>query len=339
VNEFYNKMKYFEQTEGISAKIFYHYTSIEALYNIVLSKTFRLTSLKTSNDKKELYYKPEMFLEDFKEIVEKEKDENTKRYFSLIKESIHQNTSQFLKECKHKTYPYALCLSEKKDNLTHWDRYAANCTGVCIGFNISALCVLMQRLVITAFGVGLYDVGKVLYTSEQKEKSIRNSLVNIANMLSQAEEVDSNNIIDLVRRNGYLYATSAYMQTARFVKDDSFVDEDEVRLYHDSAAIKSTIRLIDSLLPDVDLELQANLKRHFNDFVASLHIEEEKFYMSARGIRSYKELCLADVWGSGVIPEIILGPMCVQSRSELKRFLRANGLEGTRVSISSVPIR
>ena len=43
--------------------------------------------------------------------------------------------------------------------------------------------------------------------------------------------------------------------------------------------------------------------------------------------------------GSGTIPEIILGPMCIQNRKELKYFLKANGLEGTKISVSSVPIR
>lgn len=57
----------------------------------------------------------------------------------------------------------------KKDNLTHWDRYAAGYTGVCIGFNISALRVHMQRLNSTAFGMGLYDVGKIFYGPEQRK--------------------------------------------------------------------------------------------------------------------------------------------------------------------------
>ena len=61
--------------------------------------------------------------------------------------------------------------------------------------------------------------------------------------------------------------------------------------------------------------------------------------MTKAGIRSYKNLCLDEIWGSGVIPEIIIGPQCVQNRNELQRFLKANGLEGTKVSISKVPIR
>ena len=158
MNVFYNKMKYFEETEKIPAQIFYHYTSLEALYNIVSSKTFRLTSLKSSNDAKELYYKPENFINDFKKIIDKENDEITKRCFQLIKESIELHEEEFIKCCKEKTYPYALCLSEKRDNLTHWDRYASSCKGVCIGINVSALQVLMQRLAITAFGIGIYDV-------------------------------------------------------------------------------------------------------------------------------------------------------------------------------------
>lgn len=61
----------------------------------------------------------------------------------------------------------------KKDNLTHWDRYAAGCTGVCIGFNISALRVHMQRLNSTAFGMGLYDVGK-FFMAQNREKYKKN---------------------------------------------------------------------------------------------------------------------------------------------------------------------
>lgn len=57
------------------------------------------------------------------------------------------------------------------------------------------------------------------------------------------------------------------------------------------------------------------------------------------GIRGYKDLCLEEIWGSGTIVEIILGPMCRQNCNELRRFLKANGLEGTKVSTSKVPIR
>ena len=114
MNEFYNKMKYFEDTEGIQEETYYHYTTLEALYNIVKNKTFWLTSLKSSNDKKELYYKASDFLEDFSELCETEQDENIKRYFQLINKSIKSHEKEFYSVFKEKDTPYELCLCEKK---------------------------------------------------------------------------------------------------------------------------------------------------------------------------------------------------------------------------------
>jgi len=340
MNEFYNKMEYFENAEQISAEVYYHYTSLDALYSIVTSKIFRLTSLKSSNDKKELYYKPEEFLLDFLRVCDNENDTSTKEFLRLIAESVNLNKSSFLASCREKAFPYALCLSEKKDSLTHWDRYASGCTGVCIGLNVSSLRVLAQRMAITVFGVGLYDVEKVFYSYEQKEKYTKNSIITILNALLKEKKLEeSYDIHENIRRNGYAYAAVACKKLMQFSKNSSFVDEDEVRLYFDATSIKATLSLIDSMAQDIEPELLKNLKKNFMDFAEQLHLKKENFCMTKSGIRSYRELCLEEVWGSGTIPEIILGPMCTQSRNELKAFLKANGLEGTKVSVSKVPIR
>ena len=309
MNERYNKIKYFEETEKVHAEVYYHYTSLNALYEIVKSKCFRLTSLKSSNDKKELYYKPEQFLNDF------------------------------FKGCNEKSYPYALCLSEKKDNLTHWDRYAIGCKGVCIGFNISALKIFLQRMNSVAYGIGLYDVGKVFYSGAEREIYIRNGLIRLYNLFYEYETQKDSEIEKIAKKNGYIYATSICGQLRKFVKNSSFIDEDEVRLYHDAASIKSTLRLIDTMEPEIDAILYGNLRKNFYEVVEKWGLEKEEFCVTGSGIRSYRNLCLKDIWGSGTIPEIILGPMCVQNVNELKRFLKANGLEGTKVTVSKVPIR
>lgn len=340
MNKLCNKMEYFKDTEQISAEIYYHYTSLDALYSIVTSKTFRLTSLKSSNDKKELYYKPDNFLKDFSNACDNEKNEYAKEYLGLVRDSIKLNQKSFFKECRQRTFPYALCLSEKKDNLTHWDRYASRCTGVCIGFNVSSLIVLMRRLSILAFGVGLYDIEKVFYSSEKKEEHIKTVILKIVKtLLTEKERMGKNDIQETIGKNGYIYAAAACKQLMLFSKNNSFVDEDEVRLYHDATSIKSTLHLIDVLLLDIEPELNVNLKKNFGELTKQLHLDEENFFMTKSGIRSYRELCLEAVWGSGTIPEIILGPMCIQNRNELSHFLSANGLEGTKVSVSKVPIR
>lgn len=339
MNELNNDMYYFETVDMIPAEIYYHYTSLDALYSIVTSKTFRLTSLRSSNDKKELSYKLDDFIEDFENICIVEQNENIKKYFDMIRQSIKLNMNDFSKICKEKTYPYALCLSEKKDNLTHWDRYASKCTGVSIGLNVSALRVLMKRNAISAFGAGVYDVGKVFYTTETRKSYIKRRVKCIIDRLVQAGERDNDHTDKTVREFGFIYAAIAYLSMEQFVKDSSFLDEGEVRLYHDAASIKRTTKEMKDLILDIEPELYKPFKRNFRNFIDQLQLKEDNFYISPKGIRSYKKMCLEKVWGQGVIPEIILGPMCVQNKAELRRFLDVNGLQGTKISISKVPIR
>jgi len=341
MNEFYNKKKYFEEVEGISSQIYYHYTTLDALYNIVTQKTFRLTSLRTSNDKKELFYKPDYFLADFEAICSKEEDESIRKYFMLVKESIEQNSVEFSRGCRERVLPYALCLSEKRDNLTHWDRYASGCTGVCIGVNVAALEVYLRRMGSLAFGSGLYDVKKVMYAEVDRELYIRNGLISFFELLSEQEKERGGqpNWKEIIHSNAYVYAAAIFQQLARFSKMDSFVDEDEVRLYHDAGSIKSALRFIDLMQVSIGNDSCRDLKIQLEDVIKSWKLDKEQFCMTQRGIRGYKELCLEAIWGSGTVCEIILGPLCRQNRHELKRFLKANGLEGTEVVASTVPIR
>lgn len=125
-----------------------------------------------------------------------------------------------------------------------------------------------------------------------------------------------------------------------FVKKEAFIDENEVRLLHDSRSINDTKQVINQIKNGIDSALFKNLSKHFDELIKILHLDEVKyFYSQERGIRSYKELCLSDVWGSGVIPEIIVGPMCRQDITELKKFLKANGLQETKIIKSKVSIR
>jgi hypothetical protein len=48
---------------------------------------------------------------------------------------------------------------------------------------------------------------------------------------------------------------------------------------------------------------------------------------------------LEHMWGDAFIPEVIIGPKCYQNKRELTSFLKANGLYGTKVRISEIPIR
>ena len=334
-----NKLDYIRDIEEIEPRIYYHYTSLDALFNIVNNKTFRLTSLRSSNDRKELFYDVDRFLTDLNVVYESEHDANTKRCFKRLMQSVKNNRARFDKECKRRHTPYALCLAKKRDNLTHWDRYAANCTGVCIGFNVSALDVLYRRTENYVFGTGLFDISETLYTQEKILRYIRNSTVQFVNTLVKSKdnpEIDPAEVID---KSGFVFLIAIYQRVMKFAKDGSFVDEDEVRLYHETESIKETLKLAKSIGEDLKGTVNMEFDTLLLGLVSELKIEEEHFMMSRAGIRSYHNLCLEEIWGSGLIPEIILGPMCIQNRKELDRFLRSNGLSDTKVSVSKVPIR
>lgn len=340
MNEFYNKLKYFEETEKVPAEVYYHYTSLDALYSIVTSHTFRLMSLKSSNDQTELYYKPENFMKDFSRLYEEESDIDIKKYFALLKASLDSHDDKLRDKLKSKQQPYALCLSTKKDNLTHWDRYAKNCTGVAIGLNVRALDVLYSRMTTFDLALGLLDLGQSLYTQESIDKWIKYEMIRGFERLKQLHEISgAKDIKKTIEQRGYLLMLVACRNVMKFAKAEAFLDEDEFRIYFDPSSIKDTLNLIDSIKVDNEKELFNNVRRNFLELVDSLAIKEEDFVMTKSGIRGYHSLCFDKIWGSGVIPEIVLGPMCVQNKRELQRFLKHNGLEGTKVTVSSVPIR
>lgn len=340
MNRMENRMQYFEEVEKTKPRVYYHYTSLDALFDIISNKTLWLTSLKSSNDRKELFYSVDDFIRDFEIVYETEKSESIKSCFEILNCNIHTNMDTFRKECTHKRKPYALCLSDKRDNLTHWDRYAASSTGVCIGINVAALEVLYSRTGNEGFGLSLFDIGRALYTEADIRNFIRNATIRNMNVLLDVTKGEpKEKFIELITKYGYTYIVGVCQDIMRFAKNTSFIDEGEVRFYFDKQSIPETISLIDRMADYGKAELCAKLRANFEGLVEELTIEPEKFFLSRSGIRGYHSLCLEEIWGPGLITEIILGPMCVQNRNELLRFLSENGLSGTKVFVSKVPLR
>lgn len=340
MNRFENRLKFFEEVEEIKPQIYYHYTSLDALYKIVSSKALWLTSLKSSNDKKELFYTVDDFMKDFAIVCDTEEPGNIKACFNMLKDNIAENIQTFTQTCSAKSKPYALCLSDKRDNLTHWDRYAASSTGVCIGINVAALKVLFSRTGIEGFGSSIFDVGKALYTAEDIHRYIRNETISNLNILLDIIKEDSREkLLEKISKSGYIFTMGVCQNVIRFAKNPSFIDEGEVRVYFDKNSIPETLALLNSMKDGVNNELFDTFIVNFKNLLTLLKIENEEFFLSKSGIRGYHSLFLEEIWGPGLITEIILGPMCVQNRNELLRFLSENGLSGTKVCVSKVPLR
>ena len=102
-------------------KIFYHYTSLEALFSITQSKVLRLMSHHSMNDTAELKVHDDLIINTLQGLKNKK---NEKEIDSIISQFQHYKK----KEC------FLFCFSESHDILTQWRLYADNSYGVAIGF-------------------------------------------------------------------------------------------------------------------------------------------------------------------------------------------------------------
>lgn len=334
MNEFYNKLKYFVEPE-----IYYHYTSLDALFSIIKHQTFRLTNLNSSNDLKELSYDYKEFINEIKTLIAEEKNDTEKEILDYYLKWINSDIKKFKNRCSVKDDIYALCLSSKKDNLTHWDRYADNCKGLCIAINMGAFKVYAKRMNNMVFGKNLLSHGKVSYEGSIRRKRIKKQIFGYINYIVQEKEFTKELKISLIQHNAVDQCAAIYLGERIFTKNASFVDEDEVRMYYQENTIKEHLKLLNSMKNDIPKELYINTKKSYSEMVEKYNLNKSDFYFSRYGIRSYIDLALEHIWGSGLITEIILGPLCVQNKKELKKFINDYGLKGTKISVSNVPIR
>lgn len=330
-----NTLSYFENTDKVVPEIYYHYTSIGVLFSIINKQSFWLTSLKSSNDKKELTYTYDRFLADLKSVIEEEDDDARRLFLKKVydsKDLVHLTKSAQ----KPNLDSYALCLSQSRDSLTHWERYTNGCKGVCLSINLGALLVLLKRRGLDCFASQIFDIKGIAYLERERQRFLIKTILDVYDMVRLGEEEKEEDIDDL-----RLVLPLAYNEMKNFIKVDSFYDEDEIRLLYSSLSLNTVSKIIRIIIAPNrgNTENHKELYRNYIEMIDNLDIKEKKYSVFSTGIRSYYNLCLKEVWGEGLIPEIILGPMCTQDKKELRSFLDANGLKRTKITESKVPIR
>lgn len=127
----------------------YHYTSTEALYEIIKNKELWLGNILNMNDESEQIF----FIKKIENMLlenvpnEKEKIEN---YFKIIYSRLK------VEPC------YAFCLSSLRDDASLWERYADNAKGVCIVINRKKYMDIVEK-------AGLIFIDEVSYDSKLEE--------------------------------------------------------------------------------------------------------------------------------------------------------------------------
>lgn len=312
------------------SNLIYHYTNLNALYEIIKTKSLLLPTLHGMNDPLEGGYKPDNFISDLDfDMYPQKVNENTKQFFKLLSILLKNNKKQFIKNCKNKTAAYSLSFSTKEDNISHWERYGNNMKGVCIAFDLDELELLNPPL-----GYEIY-LRKIIYKDEDRRKYIRSSIVNLYNEINKSIGTNKQeNFIEIIKKNCVPNLAGIYLSVHFFIKNEYWNEEDEIRLLYDEQAWKDTLNLLKKIV----LNGGTDLIEAYNQNHLSLGLDKTEYHCFST-IRPCKRLSLNQVWSEDLIPKIIIGSKSTQNLTDLKLFLKANDLGKTKICESKIRIR
>ena len=294
-------------------KLVYHYTSLKVLYEIIKNKSLWLTSLSSTNDKKELEHGKNLF----KDI--------------LATTSMGTDNDDFITALKVKSNFskidfYGVSFAKKGDSLTHWDRYAEQCTGISIAFNLIKIDTLFDN------DYKAFIHSRIAYKKDAIFKSISPNIEIFKHLYNDRakKDITKDMILNVFLNMALLFCT--------FYKCEDFIDEDEYRFVFTPSNWDLREKVIQSA-SKYNVEIVEKMRMAYSRL--GLDAEAPKYAAFHDSIRSYYELKLGDpeLWSSKLIPEIYLGPKCYQIKSELESFLKANGLEDTEVKLSEIELR
>lgn len=307
-------------------KIFYHYTSISSLYEIVKNKTLLLSGVESLNDMEEASYSIQNFEEDFKTLCSTKKDDFIK---FLYEQSLLPKRKEFEELASPEINPFVFSLSEKYDNLAHWDRYADSRKGVCIGFDVSKI------RQIPFVSIGFVQINPIIYKDEERLEYLYKKLIE---EYKRTEKMNTAPRIPLdlfYKDMGYTLISEVYRQMKYFIKTMAWEDEGEIRLAYEDTLIKN----IFSKIP----HLQASYKNmQFPDYKGLLKqsgLDTLNFKLINNKIRQCRFLNISPAWKSEIITEVMLGPKCEQSKRDLELFLNETGITKAKVTESKIKIR
>lgn len=316
-------------------RIFYHYCSLDALYNIISSKSFWLTSLLATNDSTELKLAQKVLDEALKKMINDNCEHSNiiKKINDVPKNSSYRKpTNQY----------YSMCFVNDSDSLTHWDRYGNNGTGICIAVNVSLFDQLWHELNLS----NIYDLwfwhSSLIYLEVEQHNFIKKELIKRINgyKASQHEAGYQDCFQEIPTIYTYLY-NSIFAKCKPIFKHSGFQDEREYRIIFNATEIarqEKFFRQSENLLPQKpSQQISTEIRNTINTL--NLKRKNRQYKLIGNSIRSLYSMNLSKIWSTAFIPEIIIGPKCYQNKKELKSFLIANGLDKTEIRVSQIPLR
>ena len=121
----------------------YHYCSTEKAFNILKSRTIRMSDIQKTNDYRELsLFFPKIF--DYMESLYIQKPFRLKYDLKVNEEALMEildiSYRYWRKRFESGEFSnYVLCFSEVQDSLSQWRGYANNANGYCLGFDFEEI--------------------------------------------------------------------------------------------------------------------------------------------------------------------------------------------------------
>lgn len=282
------------------AKLIYHYTKEDAFKGIIESRSFRLTDLWTSMDKKEMTHAKDLIHESLEGIVSED---------NIISTPAHNF--------------YALSCTDIADDYLHYQCYADNCRGVAIGIDPDFLeAGVPNKQCVELLAYHLY-FSEIIYDEQKQRNEIE----------SQIDALRRNGTAD-----GFL-AYELYNYYYARMKAPNFSSEREVRLiyrqdYHGTRTLSIPLDdgsrfFVDEFFTKIGLE---------PSFQNGSELKNIKTFCIKGNTRTGYELSLEPFGINNVIKTVTLGPKMEKSADEVKAFLRANNVYAT-VNKSNIALR
>ncbi len=239
--------------------ILYHYTSFESSQKILDGNKIRFTHVKFMNDREEMRYGLTMFYKLVRLLIQSKSDERIRYFLHVLFCSIvatfenereRNGLFSWLKDnCFDKDNPgqhavfndikpmdiYVACFSaeEAKDSLAMWYMYAAQGTGVCLGFDAKKLIEAHQKQYedfpepfLTSCFYGYEGTEKI----PEFKRGIANFLKKVSNCLEQ--HYSNGGTVEEVNEAEFLELSMHYIIVATLAfKNGAFARESEWRLF------------------------------------------------------------------------------------------------------------
>ncbi len=217
---------------------------------------------------------------------------------------------------------YTICFSGNGDLLSQWRGYAKDGTGVAIGFKTKYL---------EKFRTAIRDKDKkikmtsrferVHYKDDEMEYLLQlksRNLIHLAKHISEAKNEAS-------VRQGELAVIEILEEIAEqsiFYKNELFSEEDEYRIAYCDLVKCEKGKFIENPKGKIDIE----------DRIKDFKLSDRKYRVGMEGIISYYELSFEPIMDE-IIGEIIIGPKCKLSTSDIEFLLSSWGYNNVRKNI------